>query len=37
MRRRYIRGVERALRLSEEEKQEMIRDLQEIFDSAVEL
>lgn len=36
MRRRYIRRVERALCLSEEEKQEMIRDLQEIFTSAAE-
>ena len=36
MRKQYIRRVKRALCLSEEEKQEMIRDLQEIFDSAVE-
>ena len=35
MRKQYIRRVKRALCLSEEEKQEMIRDLQEIFDSAV--
>ena len=36
MRKQYIRRVKRALCLSEEAKQEMIRDLQEIFDSAVE-
>ena len=36
MRKQYIRRVKRALCLSEEEKQEMIRDLQEIFDSAAE-
>ena len=36
MRRRYIRRVERALRLSDEEKHEIIRDLQEIFTSAAE-
>ena len=36
MRRQYIQRVKRALCLSKEEKQEMIRDLQELFDSAVE-
>ena len=36
MRKQYIRRVKRAICLSEEEKQEMIRDLQEIFDSAAE-
>lgn len=36
MRRRFIRRVERALRLSDEEKHEIIRDLQEIFTSAAE-
>ena len=36
MRRQYIRRVKRALCLAGAEKQEMIRDLQEIFDSAAE-
>ncbi len=36
MRRQYIHRGTRALCLSKEEKQEMIRDLQELFDSAVE-